>query len=347
VSETPASFQGCEADNAIDGSPTTAWSSNRPGVNQPANSFVVQLPATVDVTGFGIDPTEGCGDPTDAEASNIMVDTSADDATWTRALQVFPGAADRNQTTTYLPTDGADGVRYVRVTILGTVGNYRYQDLTEFEVFGRPHNVPPSGTASATVSGSSAHIVASMSDPDGTIASYQWAFGDGATAATTSPAVDHVYPGPGTYRGTVTAVDSQGGKGTASFTVTIAGGGAAPVPTATPAPPPPSVPRPSFTLPSSGKKGSAAFTVKCAAECSASATLTVDAKTRRKLGLATLGTLKASLTGSHKLTIKLSSKAKAALKKHHLKSVTVTLKVTARYSGAAAVSSSKRVKIRV
>ena len=120
-----------------------------------------------------------------------------------------------------------------------------------------------------------------------------------------------------------------------------------PVPTVVPTP----VVRakPSFTLPSSASKGAAAFTVKCAAACSTTATLTVDAKTKRKLGLATLGSASSALlrAGSQKITIKLSAKAKKALKRHHLKSVTVTLKVSSHYSGASAVSATRRVKLKL
>ena len=161
----------------------------------------------------------------------------------------------------------------------------------------------------------------------------------------------------------MTAVDSSGRTGSASTSVTLVAATPSPtpaatvsptpvptvVPTPTPTPAPVVLAKPSFTLPSSGRKGAAAFTVKCAAACSTTAALSVDTKTKRKLGLATLGTTSSALlrAGSQKITIKLSAKAKKALKKHHLKSVTVTLKVTAHYKGTATVTSSRRVKIRV
>lgn len=46
------------------------------------------------------------------------------------------------------------------------------------------------------------------SDPDGTIASYAWSFGDGADGA--GPIASHVYPAPGTYPVTLTLADESG-----------------------------------------------------------------------------------------------------------------------------------------
>jgi Zn-dependent metalloprotease len=118
-----------------------------------------------------------------------------------------------------------------------------------------------------------------------------------------------------------------------------------PIPTATPTPAPPT--GPTFTLPKSGKRGAAAFSLRCAAACTITATLTADAKTKRKLRLATLGTKSVSATraGTTKVTIALSAAAKRALKKHRLKSVTVTLKVVARYPDGRLFSRSGKVKI--
>jgi hypothetical protein len=118
-----------------------------------------------------------------------------------------------------------------------------------------------------------------------------------------------------------------------------------PTPVATPVATP--LAAPVFTLPSRGKKGSAVFSVRCAAACTGAAALTVDAKTKRKLGLSTLGTKSVSLkvAGTSKFTIALSSKAKRAMKRRKLKSVTVTLKVSAAYAGGKPVSKTARVKI--
>lgn len=78
-------------------------------------------------------------------------------------------------------------------------------------------NGPYTGSAGATVSFSSA----GSSDPDGTIASYSWAFGDGATSTQANPG--HSYAAAGSYTSTVTVTDNLGATGTAQAAVTITG----------------------------------------------------------------------------------------------------------------------------
>jgi PKD repeat protein len=77
-------------------------------------------------------------------------------------------------------------------------------------------------TASATILGKqeTATFDASGSyDPDGTIVSYSWAFGDGTT--TTGVRVSHSYPNVGSYIVTLTVTDNDGATGTASTTKTV------------------------------------------------------------------------------------------------------------------------------
>jgi PKD repeat protein len=57
------------------------------------------------------------------------------------------------------------------------------------------------------------------SDPDGTIVSYAWDFGDGATGTGASPA--HAYAGPGTYTVRLTVTDHAGQKTTLARPVTV------------------------------------------------------------------------------------------------------------------------------
>jgi YVTN family beta-propeller protein len=52
-------------------------------------------------------------------------------------------------------------------------------------------------------------FVSTSSDPDGTIARYEWAFGDGAQLIG-APDPSHVYSSPGTYMATLTLTDSEG-----------------------------------------------------------------------------------------------------------------------------------------
>jgi PKD repeat protein len=89
---------------------------------------------------------------------------------------------------------------------------------------------PPSGT-----SGSPVLFAGSGSDPDGTIASYNWTFGDGGVGTGASPS--HTYAADGVYNVVLTVTDSSGQTASASEAVSIA-------PPPPPPPPPPPQPPP-------------------------------------------------------------------------------------------------------
>ena len=74
---------------------------------------------------------------------------------------------------------------------------------------------PTSGNAPLTV----AFDAASSTDADGTIASYIWNFGDGATAAGQTPS--HTYTTGGTFIARLTVTDDDGATAAASRTVTV------------------------------------------------------------------------------------------------------------------------------
>src|SRR6185295_17048190 len=72
------------------------------------------------------------------------------------------------------------------------------------------------------------NFTSTSSDPDGTIASYAWTFGDGATATTQNPS--HTYLAGGTFTVTLTVTDNQSAAGSVSHPATVT------------APPPPNQP---------------------------------------------------------------------------------------------------------
>jgi len=57
------------------------------------------------------------------------------------------------------------------------------------------------------------------SDPDGSIASYNWAFGDGTTG--TGVTTSHTYSIPGTYTARLTVTDNEGAKSNASQVISV------------------------------------------------------------------------------------------------------------------------------
>ena len=60
-------------------------------------------------------------------------------------------------------------------------------------------------------------------DPDGTIASYYWNFGDSSSSSTANPT--HTYGAPGLYTATLTVTDNSGLLASATATVTVSGTG--------------------------------------------------------------------------------------------------------------------------
>jgi PKD repeat protein len=133
------------------------------------------------------------------------------------------------QPTTYNPTSGyyeaswdpaatADGdhLFYAQATDSGlnTAG-------TSHTVTVDNPNEPPSASFSFSCSGLSCDFDASASfDPDGTVAGYDWEFGDlnSGSGETTS----HTYAAAGTYNVTLTVTDNEGGTGTDNQNVAVA-----------------------------------------------------------------------------------------------------------------------------
>jgi len=88
-------------------------------------------------------------------------------------------------------------------------------------------NLPPTANANGPYSGTAGSAVnfgsAGSTDPDGTIATFAWTCGDGATG--TGPSPSHTYSAAGTYTVTLTVTDNLGATGSASTSATIASSG--------------------------------------------------------------------------------------------------------------------------
>jgi PKD repeat protein len=123
----------------------------------------------------------------------------------------------------YLEVDGvgngSDGMGY---TDYASLGQYRISGTIPV-----PGGIPPIAVAnhSAPLTGAAPLAVtfssAGSSDPDGSITTYSWLFGDGGSGS--GQTVSHTYTVAGTYTATLTVKDNSGLTGTATVSVVATG----------------------------------------------------------------------------------------------------------------------------
>ena|GEM_PF-280925 len=89
-------------------------------------------------------------------------------------------------------------------------------------------NQPPTAVAGATPTSGVAPLTVSFTssgsaDPDGTIVSYNWDFGDGTTSTLANPS--HTYTAAGDYTARLTVTDNGGATATATISIRVSAGG--------------------------------------------------------------------------------------------------------------------------
>ena len=225
----------------------------------------------------------------------------------------------------------------------GQVGHY-FRDLSEFEVYGNTPNALPSGTLSTSpapvTTGQVLTLTAEFTDPDSAITGYDWDFdGNGTVDHTTAgPTTTTSYATAGNRVATVAAKDFRGGSGSANTFVAVT------------SPPPGATPLPILTLRSAGFNAKTVFTVRCFSACRVTAKVTLDRKTARKLGLKVrtvssgIRTIRPSKSTS--VTIRLTSKVRRAMRRHRVKRLVGTLRVTATYADGRRTVASRKVSVR-
>ena len=157
---------------------------------------------------------------------NLGSQNPQDNATWRSPRVALAGPVAQNANATFNFT----------VTAPATPGNYNFQwkmvqDTVEW--FGalssnvvvnviKPNQLPKANAGASQFGLVGQPIQFSgdgSSDPDGTIASYSWNFGDGQTASVANPA--HTYSAGGNYAVNLTVTDNQGATATATITVAV------------------------------------------------------------------------------------------------------------------------------
>jgi PKD repeat protein len=115
-------------------------------------------------------------------------------------------------------TYASAGTRSITLTVTDNAGATA---ISTRDVSVVPSNVGPTASFVGNVSGKTVYLDASASaDQDGTITTYSWVFGDGATA--TGAITSHTYSTTGTKNVQLTVLDNAGATGSAtrSFTLT-------------------------------------------------------------------------------------------------------------------------------
>jgi PKD repeat protein len=98
------------------------------------------------------------------------------------------------------------------------------QSVTLYVISGGTPNLPPVAQAGATPTSGTAPLpvsfsAAGSSDPDGSIASYAWNFGNGSTG--TGATTSHTYASAGSYTATLTVTDNRGATASKSVAITV------------------------------------------------------------------------------------------------------------------------------
>jgi extracellular elastinolytic metalloproteinase len=154
---TDFSAFGCGPTKAFDTSLGSSWVTDAGGGGNPTGTFAprtieVKLPQAVDISSFGVDPSETCGTGTSSATGELLIETSTNGSDWLPAADPTFTGADTGHLNTVAPTGGTTDVLYVRATIEsnqvpapygtncpnGGFGGCQYSSLTELAVSGAP-----------------------------------------------------------------------------------------------------------------------------------------------------------------------------------------------------------------
>jgi len=208
----------------VDGATDTATAAITVVNHPPVAGIAVQAPPAVAGRATTLDAT--ASHDTDGTIADYRWDLDGDGVYET----------DGGTTATRAVTFATHGAHSVGVQVVDDDGATDVATLavhvTDAPVAGTIAAVPsqprPGTTVGLTVSGAT--------DPDGTIASYQWDFGDGIQTTTAIPSTSHLFATRALRTVTVRVVDNDGASSTATYSLSVAG--LAPIAALTAAPSP-------------------------------------------------------------------------------------------------------------
>ena len=119
----------------------------------------------------------------------------------------------------------ADGQYTIRLTVTDSQGQQGTTVQTIWII--QPSDLPEASFTASPSSGgtplTAAFNAAASTDPNGTIVTYRWSYGDGSTGSGVS--VLHTYAVEGTYMATLTVTDDEGFSDTMSMLIVVIDGG--------------------------------------------------------------------------------------------------------------------------
>jgi extracellular elastinolytic metalloproteinase len=322
-SDNSGAASGCGLGGLIDQRLESGWSALK---SAGLATAVIELPAAIDVTGFGLDPANTCGNGSEASTAGYRVETSSDNVSFTTAAQGTFSGADRGRLNVVAAS--ARNVRYVRVRLLSSLDSSAFVDLSELTVYGAPPNKLPSGSLAASrmrlTAGGTVEFAASFTDPDSRIVGYDWDFdGDGAVdRSTAAAATSFTYSRAGDFPATVAVRDYRGGAGSASRAITVT-----------------RTPRAVVKLPRRGRRGKLTARVTCAERCSVTARLRVDGRIVRTVRR-TIRT-----TSQRRIALALPRKARRAALRRDRRSLRTRVTVRARYGDGRSTTARRTVRV--
>jgi PKD repeat protein len=213
------------------GTATRLASTTANGVSTLSGAGIIHSAADIDVFSFAA----GAGTLTvqvspAARSANLDVGIELRDS----AGNLLASAAPTDSMAASVSINAAAGTYYLSVRGTGSTGYGTYGSVGEYSISGTvpaPSSQAPSAMLSASTTSGVVPLVVNFSasgstDPDGTIVSYEWSFGDGTTASGVT--AGKTYSTAGTYTASVKVTDNSGLATVKSVTITA---------TTTPTPP--------------------------------------------------------------------------------------------------------------